>query len=487
MSSSTAPSGQSGTATAHRGAILTVILCVQLLSAIDITVMNMALPKIQHSLDVSPTALSWVLNAYTLAYGGFLLLGGRMGDILGSRKALMTGVALFTVASFAGGCAQETWWLLTARVFQGLGAALALPSTMALIVRTFTGQEERTKALGISVMASGIGSTGGLLLGGVLTDLASWRWVLFINVPIGIAVLALTPRLIARAEPQGGRFDGGGALLGTAGMSAVVYGFVHAADEGWSNTVTVGSFVLGFVLLCLLVRVESRHAQPILNLGLFTNRNRAGGFLVFVCSGGAMFGMFFFLTQFVQNVLDMNPIQAGLAFLPMSLGMIVVPRTLTPRLVKRYSPKTSMVTGLIMVAAGMVWLTRISASTGYFSGIMVPMLLAGAGVGLLNSPLAATILADVPPKEAGGASGALQTVGMIGGSIGTAVLVTVFGSAIRSHGGTATKSVLADSIATTCFGGLAFAVVGLLLVLLVIRTKKPGPAQQVTPQAARAA
>jgi EmrB/QacA subfamily drug resistance transporter len=475
---STAPPGQTTQAPAHRGAILTVILCVQLLSAIDITVMNMALPKIQHSLDVSPTGLSWVLNAYTLVYGGFLLLGGRMGDILGSRRALMTGVAIFTLASFAGGCAQETWWLLTARALQGLGAALALPSTLALIVRTFTGQEERTKALGISVMASGIGSTGGLLLGGVLTDLASWRWVLFINVPIGVAVLALTPRLIPATEPQGGRFDGAGALLGTAGMSALVYGFVHAADEGWSNTLTVGSFVAGVVLLGLLVLVESRHPQPILNLSLFTNRNRAGGFLVFVCSGGAMFGMFFFLTQFVQNVLDMNPIQAGLAFLPMSLGMVVVPRTLTPKIVKRYSPKVSMTTGLLMVAAGMVWLTQISDSTGYFGGIMLPMLLAGAGVGLLNAPLAGTILAEVPPKEAGGASGALQTVGMIGGSIGTAVLVTIFGSALRGHGGTATKAALADSIATTCVGGLVFAVVGLLLVLTVIRTPKPERAAQ---------
>ncbi|HYQ68695.1 MFS transporter [Actinophytocola sp.] len=473
-SGTSAPAASAEAATASRGAILTTILAVQLLNTIDITVMNMALPQIRQSLDMSPTALSWVINSYALAYGGLLLLGGRTGDILGHRRALMIGVSVFTLASLLGGLAQAPWWLLTARTLQGMGAALAAPTTMALIVRIFTDATERTKALGISVMASGIGSAGGLLLGGLLTDAGSWRWVLFINVPVGVAILLVAPRVIPPSAKLGGRFDLGGALSASLGMTALVYGFVRAAESGWTDPMTVVAFAVGVLLLASLVLIESKHAQPIVRLGLFADRNRSGGFAVFVCSGAAMFGMYFFFTQYVQDVLGMSPLVAGLAFLPMALPMIVVPRTLTPKLVNMIGAKPTMLIGLAAVATSMLWLSRLSPTSTYFEVVFGPMAIAGAGVGLLNAPLAATILAAVAPKDAGGASGLLQTVGMIGGSTGTAILVTIFGTTVRDDPRSATlgptsNEVLSHGIAAACLGGLTFAIVGFLIVLVVLR------------------
>jgi EmrB/QacA subfamily drug resistance transporter len=467
-----------GSVVPHRGAILTIILCVQLLNTIDITVMNMALPQIQRQFDFSPTGLSWVINAYTLVYGGLLLLGGRLGDILGHRRVLLIGVGVFATASLLGGLAQAEWWLLAARAVQGAAAALTAPSTLALIVRTFHDPEERTRALGISVVASGVGTTGGLLLGGLLTDLGSWRWVLFINVPIGLAVLIFAPRVVPATSGVRGSFDLGGALAATAGMVALVYGFVRAPQSGWTSPVTITAFVVAVVFVVVLIVIESKHHQPMLRLRLFADRNRSAGFLVFVCSAAAMFGMFFFLTQFVQDVLGLRPIEAGVAFLPMAVAMMLMPRLVTPKLVSAIGAKATMAGGLVFVAVSMAWLTQVSASTNYFAGIAGPMLLSGIGVGMLNAPLAGTILATVPREDAGSASGVLQTVATIGGSVGTAILVTVFGSAIRNDPQTAVlgptaKPVLAHGIATACIGGVAFAIVGLLIVLGVIRTPKP--------------
>lgn len=468
----------------HRTAVLSLILCVQLLNAIDITVMNMALPQIQSSLGFTPTSLSWVINAYTLAYGGLLLLGGRLGDILGQRRALMIGVTLFTSASLAGGLAQEPWWLLTSRAVQGAGAALATPTTMALIVRLFTDAAERTKALGVTVMASGIGSAGGLLLGGLLTDLGTWRWVLFINVPVGVAVLLAAPRVIPPQEAHEGGFDAVGAITATLAMTALVFGFVQAASEGFRDTIVISAFVVGAVLFAALLVVETRHPAPILNFGLFKERNRAAGFGVFACSGAAMFGMFFFLTQFVQEVLEFSPLQAGLAFLAMAAPMTAVPRLVTPKIVKSLGPKLTMMIGLFLVAVSMFWLTQMDSDTTYLTGVFGPMALAGAGVGLLNPPLAATILATVAPKEAGGASGLLQTVAMIGASVGTAILVAIFGAAVRGEASVSGVSVspeaLTFGISRAYVGSLVFVLLGLAIVTFIIRAPKPA-AQTATP------
>lgn len=465
--------------TGHRGVILTLILAVQLMIGIDITVMNMALPQIQEELNFSPTGLSWVLNAYTLAYGGLLLLGGRMGDILGYRRALIIGIGLFTIASLLGGLAPNAWLLLVARVAQGVGGALAAPATLALVVSTFQKEEERNRALGIFVMASGLGSAGGLLLGGLLTDAVSWRWVLLINVPFGLVVCLLAPKFLPITPVQSGRFDAGGAFTATLGTAALVYGFVHAAEAGWTEPVTIGAFVVGVLLLAAFVAIEAAHTQPILKLRLFADRNRSGGFLVFVCSGAAMFGSFFLLTQYVQEVLGLSPFRAGVAFLPMALLMLAVPPRITPWLVNRLGAKPTMLIGLTLILLGMVWLTQVTADTAYLSGVLGPMMLFGAGVGLLNPPLTGTILASVAPEDSGAASGAVQAVGMIGGSVGTAILVTIFGTAINNStpvpGADAARQAniaLADGVAAACLGGAAFALAGILIVAIAIRSKK---------------
>ncbi|RMI31992.1 MFS transporter [Streptomyces triticirhizae] len=465
------------TITPHATAILTIILCVQLLDAIDITVMNMAVPNIQQDFSMSVTTLSWVLNGYTLAYGGLLLLGGRVGDIIGHRKGLMIGVTVFTLASLVGAVAQDSWMLLAARAIQGAGAAMTAPCALALIVTSFRTEKERTKAFGISVMAQGLGFAGGLIIGGMLTDLISWRSVLFINVPIGIVLLIATPRFIPESPGRRGKFDFGGALSATVGMGSIVYGFVHASEEGWSEPSTLAAFAVGVILLGTLVVISTRHSEPVLNLKLLINRNRGGGYLTFVCSGAALFGMFFFLTQFVQDVLDMRPLMAGFAFLPMAITMMIAPRWIAPPVIERFDAKTAMVTGLVLVFVSMVWLTQVSASTEYWSGILGPMALAGVGVGMLNPPLIGTILSSVKPTESGAASGVLQTMGMVGGSIGTAVLVTIFTSATDSPDpGLGAKEILADGIGAACIGGAGFALVGLLLVIGVIRTPKEAPA-----------
>ncbi|WP_371564225.1 MFS transporter [Streptomyces canus] len=328
-----------------------------MLDAIDITVMNMALPPIQQDVGMSVTTLSWVLNGYTVAYGGLLLLGGRMGDIIGHREGLMTGITIFTVASLTGALAQDAWLLLISRFAQGAGAAMTAPCALALIVTSFHTEVERTKAFGISVMTQGLGFAGGLIIGGLLTDLISWRPVLLINVPIGIVVLLATPRFIPQPPGRPGKFDLGGALSATIGAGAIVYGFIHASEQGWSEPETLVAFILRVVLLGILVMM-----------------------------------------------------------------------------IERSDAKTAMVSGLVLAVLSMLWLTQLSASTEW-SGIFGPMALAGVGVGvgvgvgMLNPPPIGTTLSSVAPEESGAASGVLQTKGVVGGSIGTAVLVKVFSSA----------------------------------------------------------
>jgi EmrB/QacA subfamily drug resistance transporter len=467
--------------TPHRTAILSIILCVQLLDAIDITVMNMALPSIQQAFSMPVTTLSWVLNGYTLAYGGLLLLGGRFGDIVGYRRGMMTGVTVFLTASLVGALAQDSWLLLVARFAQGAGAAMTAPCALALIVTSFHTEQERTKAFGISVAAQGLGFAGGLIIGGLLTDLISWRSVLFINVPIGLVVLAATVRYIPSPPGRRAKMDVGGALCATVGTAAVVYGFIQAAEKGWGDGRTLSAFAVGVVLLTGLVMISLRHPEPVLDLKLFADRNRSGGYLTFICSGAAMFGSFFFLTQFVQDVLGLRPLLAGFAFLPMAIAMVIGPRYLAPMVVERFGAKVAMVSGLAFVVVSMLWLSQVSASTEYWSGVLGPMALAGIGVGLLNAPLIGVILARVAPEQSGAASGLLQTMGMVGGSIGTAVLVTVFSSASAgSSAGRTATDILADGVGAAFIGGAAFAVLGLLLVIGVIRVEQGTPADRTS-------
>jgi len=305
-----------------RSRLLAVILGSYLMIVLDVSIVINALPRIHNALGFSATGLSWVQNAYTLTFGGLLLLGARAGDILGRRRMFVVGIALFSLASLAGGLAQSAAWLLTARAVQGVGAAIAAPSTLSLLMTSFPEGRERNRAIAYyAAVASGGGSVG-LVLGGILTSWVSWRWGLFVNVPIGALLVFAAPRVLDETERRKGHFDLAGAFTSTAGMSAVVYGIVRAGSAGWSDVVTVGSLSIGAVLLALFVAVEKRAAQPITPLRLFSSRERVGAYVARIFFVGAMFGVFFFVTQYLQGVLGFSPIEAGVAFLPLTLMLL---------------------------------------------------------------------------------------------------------------------------------------------------------------------
>ena len=446
------------------GLALVIMLSAQLMIILDLTVVNIALPHIQTGLNFSAASLSWVLNAYTLTFGGLLLLGGRAGDILGRRRVFLAGIALFTLSSLAGGLATTDWMLLVARALQGVGGALASPAVLALVVGSFTEGRERTRALGIySAVAMG-GASLGLVLGGVITEWLSWRWVLFVNVPVGIVVLAVTPLFVTESARQPGRFDLTGAITSTGGMTALVYAFIRAAASGWGDRVAVAAFAVAVVLLGLFLLTEARARQPITPLRLFADLGRSGSYLARLLLVAGMFGMFFFLTQFVQEILGFSPLAAGVAFLPLTLTVFGVSRA-APRLIPRFGGTRLMLAGMLPVIAGMAWLAQVSAGTSYLAGILGPMLLLGTGMGLVFVPLTAASLAGVAPADSGAASSMVNVMQQVGGSLGLAILVTVFGTAYRHAGGGAHQALVHGVSAAFSVAAL-FDVAALLVIAL---------------------
>ncbi len=398
----------------------------------DATIVNIALPHIQDALKFSTTDLTWVVSAYTLTFGGLLLLGGRAGDILGRRRVFMSGILLFTVASLLGGLAQEPWQLLAARVLQGVGGAIASPTSLALITTTFPEGPERNRAFGVFAAVSAGGGAIGLLAGGMLTEWLDWRWVLFVNVPIGIVIAVLTPLYISESERHTGRFDIAGALTSTTGMASLVYGFIRAADEGWQDSLTIGSFGAAVVLLLAFAFTESRAKEPITPLRMFADRNRSGTYVIMLSLAAAMFGMFFYIVLFVQNVLQYSPIEAGLAFLPVTF-VIALGAGLSQRFLPVLGPKPFMLVGSALTAIGLAWQTLISADSSYVGGVLGPMLAFGFGMGLNFVTLTITAVSGVAQHEAGAASGLLNATQQVGGSLGLSILTTVFGSASREE------------------------------------------------------
>jgi EmrB/QacA subfamily drug resistance transporter len=428
----------------HPALALTIIAASQLMVVLDATIVNIALPQIQQALNFSTTSLSWVLNAYTLTFGGLLLLGGRAGDILGRRRVFIAGILVFTLASLLGGLATSAGWLLAARALQGVGGAIAAPTALALITTNFEEGEERNRAFGVFGAVAVAGGALGLLLGGVLTSWLSWRWVLFVNVPIGIFLAAVAPLYINESERRPGRFDLGGALTSTAGMAALVYGFIRAAQAGWSDPVTIGSFVAAVVLLAVFFSIETRTRQPITPLHMFRDRDRAGSYAIMLALAAAMFGMFFFLTLFVQGVLGYSPLRAGFAFLPITAAIIVTSQ-FSARSLPRLGPRRLMTTGAVLALVGLAWQTQVSVSSGYVDGILGPMLLFGLGMGLLFVPLTIVAVSGVAPHESGAASSLLNVMQQVGGSLGLSILVTVFGTASRNEAATQVARFLADA------------------------------------------
>jgi EmrB/QacA subfamily drug resistance transporter len=479
------------------GIALTVIAACQLMVVLDATIVNIALPHIQESLKFSTTDLTWVVSAYTLTFGGLLLLGGRAGDILGRRRVFMTGILVFTLASLLGGLAQEPWQLLAARALQGVGGAIASPTSLALITTTFPEGPERNRAFGVFAAVSAGGGAIGLLAGGMLTEWLDWRWVLFVNVPIGVLIAVLAPMYISESERHPGRFDIAGALTSTAGMASLVYGFIRAAEEGWRDGLTIGSFAAAVVLLLAFGYIESRAKEPITPLRMFADRNRSGTYVIMLSLAAAMFGMFFFIVLFVQNVLRYTPIEAGLAFLPVTVA-IVTGAGLSQRFLPVMGPKPFMLGGSTLVALGLAWQTLISPDSSYVSGVLGPMLLFGFGMGLNFVTLTLTAVSGVAPHEAGAASGLLNATQQVGGSLGLSILTTVFGTASREEGEKQVQlfmaeaspeqkaefartqqlpapwshEVLAHGIATAFIPAIAMAVLALATAAVVIRVRK---------------
>ncbi|HVX46455.1 MAG TPA: MFS transporter [Mycobacteriales bacterium] len=470
---------------ARRSALtLAVIVTCQLMVVLDASVVNIALPDIRTALHFSDTSLSWVISAYTLTFGGLLLLGGRAGDILGRRRVFLSGLALFTAASLAGGLATSPAWLLTARAIQGVGAAIASPNTLSLIMSNFEGNE-RTRAIGIYSATSAAGGSIGLIAGGMLTDWVSWRWILFINVPIGLALLVLGPRHIREPERHPGRFDLSGAILSTSGMSLLVYGFIRAASDGWRDTGTTLAFVAAILVLTGFILREMRAAQPILPLRLLRHRNRAGSYLNMLLLPAAMFGMFYFATLFLQDVKGFSPLRNGIAFLPMTLVLFVTAR-IVPRLLPRTGAKPLMIIGGVLVVTGMLWLSQLSDTTSYSGGVLGPIMLFGVGAAMSFVSMSVTILSEVARPDAGAASGMLQTMQQIGGSLGVAVLTTVFASARPHHPVLHPLAATASAMGDAMSAAAIFCAVALVVASLVITTGKRGTSSGSGPAAQEA-
>ena len=452
----------------RRGLALAIVLGAQLMIILDMTVVNIALPSIARGLHFSVPSLSWVLNAYTLTFGGLLLLGGRAGDILGRRRVFGAGIVVFTAASLAGGLAQSAGWLLAARAAQGVGGAIASPAVLAMITASFADGRERARALGIYTAVVMGGGSLGLVLGGVITEWVSWRWVLFINVPIGVLVALAAPLFLPETDRQPGHFDVTGALTSTAGMVSLVYGIIRAAADGWSDRVALGAFAAAVVLLAGFLYHESRARQPITPLRLFADRRRAGSFLTRLLVVAGMFGMFFFLTQFVQEILGFSPLRAGISFLPMTAALFGVSR-LSPRLVSRFQPWTLMVAGMLPVVAGMTWLSRITPGTGYLAGVLGPMVLIGAGMGVVFVPLTMASLSGVRPEDSGAASSMVNVMQQVGGSLGLAILVTAASGAGAARHLAASHAAVVHGMASAFTLAAILDVLALLVILTVMR------------------
>ena len=416
------------------GLALAVIATAQLMVVLDATIVNVALPRIQGALGFSGSGLEWVVNAYALTFGGLLLLGGRAGDILGRRRMFLTGIILFSAASLLGGLATSQAWLLAARALQGAGGAIVAPAALSLVTTNFPEGPPRNRAMGVYAAMSIAGSAVGLLAGGVLTTYASWRWVLFVNVPIGIAVALLAPRALGKGQRHPGRFDLPGAITGTAGLAALVYGLSSAATTSdgishWGDTKVLASLAAAVAFLAAFGVIEARSRHALLPMRIFSNRDRSAANLIMLCIGTSLFGLFFFLTLFVEHVWGYSPLRAGVAYLPM-VAVIMAMSGLSTQLVPRIGARPLLIAASAISSGGMFWLSRISQHSTYAGGLIGPMLVTGAGLGLLFMPVTLVTMAKVEDKDAGLAS-SLPNVGQqVGGAIGLAILGTVAWSAV---------------------------------------------------------
>ncbi len=452
---------------------LALLAMTQFVIVIDASIVNIALPSIGRALHFSQTDLSWVVNAYTLTFGGFLLLGGRLADLMGRRRMFMVGLVLFSFASLAGGLAQSEAWLIAARALQGLGGAIVSPAALSIITTTFADGEERNRALGVWGAVAGAGGAAGVLLGGVLTSGLSWRWVLFVNVPIGVLCAFLAPRTLleSRAEVQSRRFDVPGALTVTAGLALLVYALVDAVNVGWGSTATLAKVAGALALLSVFIVIETRERAPLMPLSIFRLRTLRGADTVALLIGMSLFSMFFFISLYMQQVLHYSALRAGLSYLPLAVAIILSAGAASVA-VTRFGFKPVLLSGLLFVAAGLFWFSKVPAHGGTFAAdVLGPSLLAAVGLGLSFVPVTIAAVTGTRPHEAGLASGLVNTAQQVGGALGLAILATVANSRTKGllhAGGHDVAFALTKGFERAFLVGAGFAIVGALLTAVLI-------------------
>jgi len=450
------------------------LLCLaQFVVVLDASIVNVALPSVGRSLELSQDNLSWVVNAYVLAFGGFLLLGGRLADHLGRRRVFTAGLLLFGVASLVGGFAESEGALIAARAAQGLGAALLSPAALSIITTTFRDGSERNRALGVWGAVAGAGGAAGVLLGGVLTEYLGWEWVLWVNVPIGFGAALLAPRLIleSRAQSETRSFDLPGAITVTTGLAILVYALVEAPEAGWGSGQTIGLIAAAAALLGAFVAIESRASAPLMPLAIFRLRTLTGANVVGLLTGASLFSMFFFISLYMQNVLGYSAIKAGLSYLPLAVSIILAAGAAS-QLVTRVGFKPVLATGMVLVSAGLVWFSQISVDGSYLGDILLPSLLAGIGLGLAFVPQTIAAMSGVADREAGLASGLINTSQQIGGALGLAVLSSIAFSTVNQLAaeGRVGPAALTDGYADAFMVGSGIGILGVIATLVLIRS-----------------
>src|SRR3954447_9583586 len=453
-------------------AVLAVVAIAQFMVILDATVVNVALPTIQRDVGFSEQSLSWVLNAYTLMFGGFLLLGGRLADRLGRRRLFVAGIAVFSGASLLCGISQSEGTLLVARGLQGLGGAMVSPAALSIILTTFAEGSARNRALAVWGAIAGAGGAIGLLLGGLIVQLLSWRWVFFVNVPIGAVVLALAPRIVPESRSQSvsaGGYDIEGAVAATLGTISLVFTLIKADSWGWTSGRTVAGFAIAAALIIAFVFIERRHRDPLVPLRIFSNRSLAASDATFLLVAAALFGMFFFCTLYLQQVLGFGALKTGLAYLPFSVTLIGA-SALASRLVDRFTPKPVLVTGLFVTTLGFVLLTRVPGQGDYASHVLPAMLVLGPGLGLSFVPVTIAATNGVASGDSGLASGLLNTTQQVGGSRGLAILSSVSTSRVTSslQGGSALPTALTHGFKGAFIVAGVLCAVGAVLALVLI-------------------
>jgi EmrB/QacA subfamily drug resistance transporter len=462
---------------------LALLSAVQFMVVLDIAIVNVALPSIKDDLGFSQENLQWVISAYALVFGGFLLLGGRAADLLGRKRIFLGGVVVFTVASFLAGMAWSEASLIGARALQGLGAAIISPAALSILSVTFREGRERNIALGVWGAVGGVGAAAGVLLGGVLTETLSWSWIFFVNVPVGAAAFVLAPLLLSESRDASAKsFDVPGAVLVTAGLSSLVYAITQAGEHGWLAGRTIGFFAASLALLLAFVGWEERHPEPLMRFGIFRTRTVTGANVAGFILGTAMFSMFLMLTLYMQQVLGYSAMQTGVAYLAVA-GTAILWSAVAAQLVTRVGVKPILTIGMATLTAGLILFTQVSVGGSYVADLLPGFLLIGLGIGFAFVPISIAALAGVQPSEAGLASGLINTSQQIGGALGIAALSTIATSRTTDAlaAGTATPSALVDGFTAAFVAGAIIAALGVVAALTLIRREELAAAPEAEP------